>query len=297
MHEPWLVAAFLRELPEPVAEQWSLDPALGPTLVGLWTSAERAWPHLELQADGFAAHVARRVGLLPLDVIQTVDAPGLALAFSCSRGSEAAAVAFLALHGHDIDGALARFRIGAHAQADLKQDVLTKLLARNGSLSSYSGLGDLGAWVRTVTTRHAISSRRKRVDGDPPIKALDAPVHDPETAFIKRRHSAQLVDAIRATVATLSAGDRTLLRQRFVEQLTLEQLALAHGLHRASVARRLARLRQTLARGVRSKLSVELRIEGGELEEAMRWARSHLEFSVRRLLSSTVDPEDSGHGV
>ncbi len=211
----------------------------------------------------------------------------LALAQACARGDGAALQAFQARHEADIDLTLTRLGFDPGLAGDVKSTVLEKLLAPPSvKIAQYTGQGPLGAWVKAVTTREALSVRRTAARRRDLLEAAgDAltPI-DPELAFLKRHYRDAFREAFGATVEGLSAEDRTILRYRFVDALTLPQLAAACGVHRATVARRLATLRERLFEDTRGHMTQHLDVPADELESIFRLIQSNFEVSMRRLL-------------
>ena len=79
-------------------------------------------------------------------------------------------------------------------------------------------------------------------------------------------------------------SDRALLRFKFVDGLTLDDLAVLYGTHRATVARRVAALREDLVKATRAQLGGPLRVRRQDLESLVRLVRSDLDLSLSRLL-------------
>jgi RNA polymerase sigma-70 factor (ECF subfamily) len=290
-----LVDVFLAALSGAAHERWAASPDLQAQLERSWAGATQAWPALTLSAEAFVAHLASAAADPAVGHLGQLDVAGLALAHACVTGIDGAAEAFLALHDGDIRLALTRARIDSATADDVRQDVLIKLFGASGRLHSYAGRGALGAWVRTVTVRQALTwARARHVHEHADSEALSLAVlgTDPETSFVKADQRALLLAALREAVESLAPADRALLRNRFVSGLTLEQLAMVHGAHRATVARGLARVRDTLAQCVRERLSSRLRLEGAELETLIQWARSRLDLSLGGLLASDSPAAD-----
>ena len=63
----------------------------------------------------------------------------------------------------------------------------------------------------------------------------------PDVAYLKARYAQELNAASARVRDGLGAEERTLLRQYVIDRLTIDELALLYGVHRATVARRLAR--------------------------------------------------------
>ena len=255
--------------------------------------ARQAWPRLVLDPDAFLAWLAPKLVDRAGSAGLRIEA--LALAFACAQGDAAAIATFEREHGHDIDVALARLHVPGSAVADVRQRVLARLFAGpSAKIASYSGTGELGHWVRTVAARVAVSSQRGRAPLDrvvaTPSAVPDSP-RDPELDWLRRQYQHEFRTAFGAALAGLDEDDRVLLRFKFVDGLTLDDLARLYGIHRATVARRVAALREDLVRATREQLGGPLRVRRQDLESLVRLVRSDFELSLSRLLADpSADP-------
>jgi len=251
----------------------------------------RAVPPAPCRAPTLERHmlsIATRVATAGPDTaaIDGLDHPGIALADACVAGDPPALQAFHNVHIRDIEHAIGRTRAPAWLVDDARQIVLAKLLPPGGKLASYGGRGSLRNWVRAVTVRETISVLRASPHRDVETDdAFDpAASGDVELAFVKHAHRTQFRTALRATFAALDPEDRAVLRYRFVDGLTLDQLAAVLGVHRATAARWLARLREDLLRGIRRRMCDELGIDKGEFDSLVQLVRSNLEITMGGLL-------------
>jgi len=217
----------------------------------------------------------------------TDHADDLDLARACLEGTASALETFRARHEPDIDVALQRLGLDAGTAGDVKSTVLEKLFAPpEPKLARYAGQGPLGAWVKAVATREAMSLQRtaaRRRDLLETAGEALSPM-DPELAFLKRHYRDAFREAFHAAVEGLDAEDKLVLRYRFVDALTLPQLAAACGIHRATAARRLATLRTRLFDGTRQHMIEHLEVPEAELESIFRLIQSNFEVSMRKLL-------------
>jgi RNA polymerase sigma-70 factor (ECF subfamily) len=113
---------------------------------------------------------------------------------------------------------------------------------------------------------------------------LPEPGADPELQLLKRQHLAHFKAAFAEAVGTLDSSDRVVLRQHFVERLTIDQIGAVYHLHRATAARRLARAREALLAATRAALARRLGLAPVELESVLELIASRMEASVERLL-------------
>lgn len=108
---------------------------------------------------------------------------------------------------------------------DAAQDTFTRAYQ---ALATYRGDGPFGAWLRRIALRVAIArlaTRREasRLDDellDPRVARL-ASGEDPETAYLGLEYRADVIDAI----AALPASQRDVVLLRFVDDLTLQDIA------------------------------------------------------------------------
>jgi RNA polymerase sigma-70 factor (ECF subfamily) len=279
---------FAAALPDEVRAAWC-------ELAGLDAALEHAHavarPPAPCPAPTLARHVqslaSRLAATTPdLQAIATLDHAGIALADACVDGNADAIACFHRMHLGDIDHAIARVHAAASLAEDVRQIVLAKLLPPGSKLARYSGRGALQNWVRAVTVRETISVLRG--SGDDAVAMPDvidvAASWDLELSYVRSSQREHLRAALRASFDALDPEDRAVLRYRFVDGLTLDQLATVLGVHRATAARWLARLREELLRGTRRRLCDELGLDRAQFDSLVGLVRSNLEITIRGLL-------------
>ncbi len=238
---------------------------------------------VELGAAEFAAHLGRhcrrRQDLAQLQVedlylaCACVARHEVALAELLRRLAEVVERTVPAEHGDDPD--------------EIRLAVTQRLVMDDPpKIAGYAGRGSLCQWLAAAVARERIGRRRtaarRRARLDQAADAL-APA-DPELAFLKTHYRAEFKAAFTRALDGLAPNDRTVLRHRLVDALTLDQLAAACGVHRATAARWLARIRAELLASTRSELRRRLGVEEPELDSVVRLIASNFEVSVRRLL-------------
>lgn len=252
-----------------------------------WCVATEAWPELVLAPERFAEWLAERCD--GPNALAELDAAALYLTCACASGVPRAVEAFARAHTADIDLAMRRVgRIGAEAD-EVRQLVLEKLFRPGDEkIRGYAGRGSLSHWVRAVAARQAISAGRRRgvlerVDDAPGSQDPDVD-DDPELAFLKAHSRSRFKAAFHAALERLDPDDRTILRLRFLDGLTLDQLARVRQVHRATVARTLARVRTELLAHTRRALAAEAGLAAEELDSLVRLVATNLDLSLPRLL-------------
>ena len=245
------------------------------------------WPDLPPPDARFDAFVQQRAdGVAPLAQLHAAD---LFLVHHALLGSARAVQAVQEL--------LARLRpvlrrTGADAALidDLIDELPFELLApRTGApppLAAYSGRGPLGGWLRVVAVRKLVERRRRggvQLD-DRVLDELAAAELGPELTVLRLRYRNEIGAATVSAIAELDAQHRLLLRQHYLDGLSIDRLAALHGIHRATAARRLAAVREELARAVRGRLMATLGVGDGTLDSIIRLVGSELELGLDQYL-------------
>jgi RNA polymerase sigma-70 factor (ECF subfamily) len=178
--------------------------------------------------------------------------------------------------------------LGAAQDADLRQRLREQLLVRGPGkrpqLEEYGGRGELMAWLGVVALREGLRLlKRERRPPLAPEAWVDAlgPTEDPELLHFKRTYRAEFGLALANAMRTLTARQRNLLRQHFLEELTIDQIAAMYGIHRSSAARWVAKARHALVTQVRRDLLARLGLGKRDLDSIVRLLKNRLEVSLR----------------
>jgi RNA polymerase sigma-70 factor (ECF subfamily) len=252
--------------------------------------AQRLWPSVVLPFEAFQAHAEKVTGGNLPEGGQEAE---LFLACACGMGDRRALTILEEQYLLPARGSLQRLDARPEFIDDVMQEFRTKLLVGdNPRIMNYGGRGPLLAWIRVAVTRTAIDllrATKPHVD----IDAADADVlrHadlTPEVQMLREAYRDAFKDALGTTLADLSAKDRNLLRRHLVDHLTLDEIAAPYGVHPATIARRLAGLREEIAQSVRRRLAASHREAGGStsLESVAYAIRSEVDLSLAPLLAS-----------
>jgi RNA polymerase sigma-70 factor (ECF subfamily) len=214
----------------------------------------------------------------------------VAIASACACGDEAAIA--------ELERLLARVPQfvahidGSPAFADetrqlLRERLLVPRPGRPPRIADYTGRGPLTAWLRIAAVRTAIDLRR-RVPLAAPLSTarLVAATGGPEEALAKAQGRRAGSGLLAEALAQLSGDDRKLLRLHHVDGLSIDDIAQVVGMHRATIARRLVRLRADLWQIVRKLSRVRLNLDSGACRSLIAAAESQLAGSVQRLLQA-----------
>jgi RNA polymerase sigma-70 factor (ECF subfamily) len=260
-----------------------------------WTAlvdaAHAQWPAVALDDEKLAPFVAERLAGADLDsALATTHRADLVLAAACAAGEPTAHTAF-----DDVLGEVALAGASTNATRDqideVKQMLRVQLLvARDGKppgIAGYRGKGALRGWVRITATRELIRVKRKHARESPIERSLDhllATDFDPALEAIKAEYRSEFAVALREAIAELGAEDRTLLRQQIVDDMSIDEIGAAFGVHRATAARWLVRARTALVAATHRRLADRLRMPVDQIASVIRLVQSKLDASVVRYL-------------
>lgn len=289
-HRP-LATAWARGLGPDADIELTAD--LEERLRGLPLRAGDLRTEIELDDDIFVHHVGEllRPNADPIGALEGLRVDELWLTCGCKVGSPAALRIFERTYVPEAKRVL-RHKGSSTDEDEFLQRFRDRLLTSTGDkpprIAAFSGRGELRNWVRVVAHRMILDDFRSRgQDLETPTDASSAiasSAPDPEMAALKSAYRDDFKAAFESAFASLSAGDRTLLRYRYVDGLEVQQIAVIDGRHRVSVSRALSRIRNTLLEQLRADLAERLRMGASEAESMVRFMRSQLDVSISRLL-------------
>ena len=272
-----------------LADMADLDAVLAAHVAG----AHAAWPEIALADEAFIAHLAGRFADDAGEAeVRAVRAGDVYLSLACARGDQAAIVQFERAYFGEIDRAAVRTRAGAELAAELKQ-ILRRILfvaegTRPAAAAMFAGRGDLRGWIRVTATREAIrllgrDKREVKIDDDALFDFL-SPANDPELGYIRDLYRVECSDAFRTALDALPVKDRSLLRYQVLDGLTAGEIGAIHGVHGATAARWLAKIRDELLERTRSEVQRRLGVATNEVDSILRLVHSRLDVSLERVL-------------
>jgi RNA polymerase sigma-70 factor (ECF subfamily) len=252
------------------------------------------WPGVDLSLEDFARHVETRVaGSDAADVLLRYG-DDLFLACACARGDTRAIELFSMHFLGAVPLMVARILPQGPLVEELVQSLHEAMLVARGSapphIAAYRGTGSLAAWVRVSATRAAVHAKNRAARYTPwaPMGAPEASTLGPESLYVQRRYGPAFETALRKALAALPAPTRELLRDYYVDGLTIDQLAERGGIHRATAARRISAARRFVLADVRRRAAEQLGIDDQEIDSLLYLVASGLDVSLRQL----VDYED-----
>jgi RNA polymerase sigma-70 factor (ECF subfamily) len=242
-----------------------------------------AWPQVVLDRRRFAARLAES------DDARHVE--DLYLATACAANLPAALAAFERSFLVDVPLFIARIDSSPQVAADLQQALREHLLVapagQRPRIAEYSGRGPLRGWLRVTAVRKLHHLRRT----ERPTTALEAAAldrltaadPDPERALLEARHRRDFEHALRVAMQALTSLDRALLRLHVVDGRSIDELCLMQGVHRATVARRLQRLKRRIFDDAIELVGLRLGIDADETESLLAAVGSHIDVSLSPL--------------
>ena len=251
--------------------------------------ARAAWPDLELDESGFAAHVEeRREG----GETAALYAGDLWLAYGCARGSDEAVAAFDREVLSQTGLLLGRMQPTPQLIDDVRQALREKLLVAppdgRPRIADYAGRGPLLAWVRVAAVRTALDLLRangaRGGGGDVEPDDLARDEDSPELDYLKERYRPQFKAAFQSALRGLDSEQRNVLRLHVVEGLNIDEIGALFKVHRSTVARWIAAARQQVLAGARAELRANLGLSAGEFDSLAGVVRSQLDLSVAGIL-------------
>lgn len=283
-----LGVAFAARLPAELRGQ--VDDEVERELAALVARARSEATGVELDPLAFVAYLAERV---TFDVhgkpkLAALHAGDLWIAFGCVTQDQSALAAFEQRYAPEIKQALQRsFEAALADDAELRLRDRLLLVAPDEAprLASYAGRGNLAAWLRAAAVRTAIDLMRSRreIAADPSTLG-DIDAVDPLLASLKQRYRDEFKHAFNEAAKQLTDRERTLLRYRFLDDLSIDEIGVLYRVHRATVARWIAAIRESLFEATRAQLMAKLTISDSEVDSVLRLIDSQLDVSIEAVM-------------
>lgn len=272
----------------------SLVEGLETELAGAIADARGAVPELLVDEVAFARYLGERVPEGPslLEALAELRVRDLYLAYGCTQQDP------VAMHRLDEmlrgDPRRASARVSSEDLADEALQVLRErlLVGRPGEpakIADYLGRGPLIGWLCAAAVRTALSLRRttgREVSAEENVLELELelPEDAADLRLIRERFRVEFAAAFREAVASLDARSRTALRMHVIDGLNIDRIGGVYGVHRATVARWIARAREAILVETRRKVAARLGLADAELDSLFRLVDGQLEVSLTSVL-------------
>lgn len=236
-------------------------------------------PGLSSDLSEFRAFAAPLLG-------QDVNLPDLLLSWASLRKDRAALAELDRRLERTAASALSKYQDLAH---EILQEVREKLLVGpKAKLRAYNGRGALVRYLRAVLTTTAIDKLRERQAATPgrqsdddSLSTIASAEASAESRLFNARAKAAFAAAFKQALTRLTQQERMILRMKFVDDLSVEDVGSAFGVHRTTALRWLEKIRREVLAETRAVLQSKFQVADGELDGFM----SEMELSVGERLS------------
>lgn len=246
--------------------------------------AKKRWPGVGCDANDLLAHTQRLQ--IPLDDLERFG-DELHLACACLCGDQAASRVLERDYVRRVGPTLSRLG-GDQSFIDEVSQLLREriLMPPEPRLATYAAKGALLAWLRPVARRIGLALRRQR-QRQPALEPL-GPEHLVGETYEELadlpRYCLAVDAALQHAFAQLAAQDRALLRQHYLSELNLDQLSNSYDVHRATVARWLAGIRNGIRENVQQEVSAALKTSPHEIGAMLGQLQDRMHLSLNALL-------------
>lgn len=185
-------------------------------------------------------------------------------------------------------------RRGLVFEDDLRAQLIHDLLfAENPLLQSFYGKGRLLGWLKVIVKRRAqklvAQAPTPSVDETQLLNAIAGTQNDPHQYMVTEMKGL-FREALHYAISHLPAADRLLLRQYFVDQLTIDKLAALYGQHRTTYARRISGIIEDIRVAIRNSITSNANVTSAEYESYERLIAGSFEISSIAALRATPRP-------
>jgi RNA polymerase sigma-70 factor, ECF subfamily len=264
--------------------------------LGTFVRAGRcAHPDLELGDSALLACLANVLdsGSIGAATLERLCAADFYLAMACAAQESRAIATFRQRFEAVIRRAAARVKADPDFVEEATQRVYERLLVRAAGapakIGRYAGRGALEVWVRVAASRISLDlAQRDKANDEAAHSRLDQLLsqHDPELYAMKHEHVGVFRQAFREAMDTLSSEQRVVLRLKLLEGVNIDQIGVMFGVHRATVARWIARAQEQLSEQLRTRMAARLDLSESELSSLIRLVDSQLDVSLAHWLGS-----------
>ena len=177
---------------------------------------------------------------------------------------------------------------------EVSQAVLERLFVRSDDaptrIASYDGSVPLVSWARVIARRcaHNLRAVPQWADALGDCMAHLPAFATPEAEVAREAFRAQFRLAFCEALKSLSQRERAVMRLHVADGLTLDEIALAYGVHRATAFRWMATARATVLGKTREGLGRALGPSSHDLDSLLRSAMSGLHLSMGGLFNDLV---------
>lgn len=252
---------------------------MAPELTAALREARARWPSVPFDAEPFEQFVGARAAQQPTALAD------LALVEACCRGVPNALAALERELRNEVTLVVGR----QGPVDDLVQRLMTKLLVgAPRRLSSFSGRGSLGGWLRAATVREHLNLQRGAMQGatisdDEGLARAEAPSVPVDLQVLEARHAEVFKTAFRAALDALEPRERDLVRLHLLENVSLVELSSRWSVHRTTLARWLDIARHRIVEKTREHLTRTLQLSRQESDSLTGFLSERVDVSLTGL--------------
>jgi RNA polymerase sigma-70 factor (ECF subfamily) len=253
--------------------------------------ARERWPRIALSSDQFLARAAV-LGVTPTALESHCD--DLFLAFGCLESEPGALRSFEANYLSQVDLHVRRFGLPPHLMDEVRQRVRVKLLVGGTpGIARYAGHGPLMAFVRVTAIRVAVDTAASAGAGigtsaEEVLESYASFVEAPELTAIKNTYRDRFCAQLEASISALDPAEKTLLRLHVVDRLNIDAIGVIYRTHRATIARRLVRIRAKVLDDFQNQFAIRWGVSSSDVRSLVRLLRDEIHVSVQRVLASAA---------
>lgn len=299
-----LVGVFEQAASPTVRDALATAPGLEEALAKLFQAGAARFPDIQISASDFVRFAARHLPAetrTPTD-FEELSAAELYLVCAYGRGDRTAQNELERGYMGKVRRALLGLAVPEAICADIEQDLRKQLIEMQDpgiQRKGYSGRSTLGGWlclsgIRAARMQHRRHSHEQSLE-QADAELLPTDVGDPALALMIKRYKQELRIAFSRAVVSLSVRERNLLRYHFLDQLTIDQIALFYRVHRATAARWIRSTQDELCSRTRAYFLALVPSDPASLPNIMALLQSQVSLSLMQILTPTPEPEHSTH--
>lgn len=302
--------SFLRGLPEPIRAAVAASNELDALLEKGIALARARHPDVDVTLHALFSRLAVHLAGTPdpLEALARVHWEDFWLATACAEGRSAAIARLERDFLVEVPQHIAHLRRDAIFEDEVRQRLRERLLVGGGTtddarISAFSGRGPLRAWLRVTTVRLALNllqeekraaSFARGIDGqngeDPLLDVASS--DDLQLDHLRRRFGPLFKQAFLDALGALPLETRKLLSSHLVEGVSVEQIGSESGVHRTTIARRLADARDELFERTRTTILQTTKLSSDEFESLGAYLQTEMAQSVPRILKAETQSEE-----
>jgi RNA polymerase sigma-70 factor (ECF subfamily) len=274
------------------------EDASAASLRGKFLAAQARWPSCVVPAPLFAAYLAERVLTTPVASAEVLAVDELYLSCACAHGDAEALRLFELHYMPKARAALLAMRLDAHDVDELLQRLRVYLFVHHDGgqlrIVQFRGRGTLGSWLAVSAVRSAYKllqrETREQPSEDEQLARVTTCDGDQDKSA-RHRHRAAFSDAFGAALLSLDDREKNLLRQHYLDGLSIDELGLLYRAHRTTTSRWLAAARQRLLERTRSHLMQRLRVPLADCDSIIRNVKSQFDLTLFRFFGAGAAPQ------